>query len=403
MSRYATLPKKALDLDEVLDLYPQIHQSLAASFDDCPMSALFDILYGQHYSTKDSAQGIIFHRFAAEVMREMQRRDSEFIPQGVALATLEEVIRQPGVPFHELVRVPLKEIPLLRMAAAKFANDNSFSIRRVLDIEHRFFADLEYEMPGHGTVRRTLTGQPDLILVPEDAETVIVDWKSTWALPPERAEDAENPGLSYHGYFWQRFYGWGIMQNYPSIEAVTAREFYARRTAARKARITRADLPKIEEELRILIADLDRALMAGRPRTFKQEAIEDSPWQPQPGQHCFNCEAPSRCYLGDADLPPQITTQKDAERWAAMRQVAMARKKRADKLLYGWADVHGPITIRAAKGRRVLGHRVLSSGKTRFEEFAPDGVNAPVRRNAELDKPLEDAMREAAAEARAAR
>ena len=292
--RYARVPGIPVDLDEVLRLYPVIHQSLLADYDDCPLSTLFAIRYGQGWTTAPAARGQIFHRFCAEALREMQRSDAESIPVGVALAILEETIRQKNVPPEEIVRVPLREIPVLRMVVSKWAKDNAFSVRRIVDVERRLTATLSYEGPDGTKIERALTGQLDLLLVHREREdeAVVVDWKDTWALPPRRHEDAEDPGISYRGYFQQRFYGWLVMKTYPSIEAVTLREFYARRTEARPARITRADLDAVERDLSVLVEAFDKSVMAGAPPRLDAKAIEkNGHWKPQPGAHCFNCDA----------------------------------------------------------------------------------------------------------------
>lgn len=402
--RYAPIPKKPVDLDEALRLYPTIHQSLAASYDDCALSTLFAIRYGQVWHTKDQARGQIWHRFAAEVLREMQRNDSETIPTGVALAVLEEVLRQRDVAPEDIVRLPLREIPALRMAAKKFAKDNSFSVRKIVDIERRLTATLSYQLPSGVWVERALTGQLDLLMQHRDRpeEAVVVDWKDTWALPPERHEDADEPGLSYHGYFQQLFYGWLVMKSYPSVEAVTLREFYARRTAARKGRITRDDVPSVEAKLALLVEQLDRAIASGQPKNLKLATLEaQGHWKPSPGKHCFNCDAMHLCPIeNEAALPANVRTPEHAARWAAARQVAVAVKKRADVLLHPYADAHGPIPIKFSKGRRVLGHRPLSNGKTRFEEYTPEGSDRPPTRTAD-DVPLEEALRESAARKKA--
>jgi hypothetical protein len=402
--RYSPVPEGPVELGEVLRRFPTIHQSLASSFDDCALSALFQIAYGQGWHTKDQARGQIWHRFAAEALREMQRHDSETIPTGVALSILEDVLRQREVEPAEIVRLPLREIPKLRMAAKKFAKDNRFSVRKIIDIERRLFATLSYQLPDGSYVERALTGQLDLLMVHRDRgdEAVVVDWKDTWALPPERHEDAEDPGLSYHGYFQQLFYGWLVMKNYPSIEAVTLREFYARRTKARAARITRSDLESVEAKLAILVESIDRALASGKPKNLKLETLAETEWEPSPGKHCYNCVASHRCPIeDDAALPKTVRTPEHAARWAAARQVAVAVKKRADQLLHPYADLHGPIPIKFSKGRRVLGHRPLTNGKTRFEEYTPEGSDRPPTRTAE-DEPLVDALRESAERKRAA-
>lgn len=396
---YTRLPAPAgpVDLDEVMALYPEVRQSLLQRFDDCPLSSLFELRWGQGWSTHPQASGLIFHRVAAECLREMQRNDSESIPVGVALEILREALEQNDVPPEEIVRVPLRDIPNLRMVVAKFARDNSFSIRDIIDIERRMGADLTYvDRNGEQRVRR-LTGQLDVLLAPVAGEAVVVDWKNSWALPPERHEDDEQPGLSYHGYFQQRFYGWLVFMNFPSVDAVTLREFYPRRTEVRKGRILRTELPKIAEELAILVKEFDRAVSEGPPRTLKLEDVERTRWTPQPGKHCDFCVAPQRCPVEDeAALPKAVRTADQAKRWAAARVVAMRVKKKADEILKPYAEEHGPIPVKNAKGRRVIGVRPIGDGsKTQFTEYTPKSAEDRPPTPGPEDKPLIDAMRDA--------
>lgn len=389
-------PRHAISMEDVFALYPEVRQSTLQKFDDCPLSSLFQLRYGQGWSTHPQARGTIFHRFAAEALREMQRNDSESIPVGVALSILEETLRQRDVPPEEIIRVPLRDIPALRMACAKFAKDNSFSIRQIVDIERRVAAEITYPDGDGRPVRRVLTGQLDVLLAKPPDEAVVIDWKDSWGLPPKRHEDAEDPGVSYHGYFQQRFYGWLIMKTFTNINAVTLREFYPRRTEVRPARLRRDQLDAVERDLRVLIEAWDRAIATGPPHTLSMEDVERSHWTPQPGKHCDYCEAPHLCPIeDDAALPKAVRTPEQAARWAATRTVAVAVKKKADAVLRPWLEDHGPVPIKWSKGRRVLGVRAIGDGsKTQMTEYTPEGVDRPPTPGAE-DRPLMDAMREA--------
>jgi hypothetical protein len=157
------------------------------------------------------------------------------------------------------------------------------------------------------------------------------------------------------------------------------REFYPLRTKARSGRITRQDIPKIEQRLRYLVAAYDRALAVGEPPNLRIETLEAlGSWIPSPGKHCGNCAASRLCpipelYRDDGG----IRTPEQAAAWAAVRMKAKSIHKFADKHLQIWANLHGPVPIKHAKGRRVLGYRKLSNGKTRWDEFTPEGVDRP--------------------------
>jgi hypothetical protein len=400
-----TVPAKPVDLDEAIKRYPKLRQSLLADFDDCELSSLFKIRYANGWSTHPQAAGTIFHRVAAECLREMQRTDSTFIPIASALAILEEVCYQRNVPPEDIVRVPLRDMPELEMATAKFAKDGKFNIRSVLDVERRLEWPLKYEAPDGSLVERILTGQIDALIQRGADEAIVLDWKKTWALPPERDEDADDPGISYHGFFQQQLYAWLVMMNFPAIKAVTLREFYVYRTAARGARITRADLPKIEQRLRYLVAGFDRAIMAGSPKNLKLATLEKhGSWKPSPGYHCRWCTKAYQCpiddeFRGDAG----VQSMDDAARLAGARAVMKAAIKQIDSVLRPFVDLNGPVPIKRAKGRRVLGFRKIKGG-LRWEEFTPTSADRPtteITEGAELD--LTGAMKAATERAREAR
>jgi len=134
-----------------------------------------------------------------------------------SMAILEEVLEQRNIPPEEIVRCPMREIPNLRMAAAKFAKDNEFTIRNVVDIERRLSATLSY-MDDEGELReRTLTGQLDVLTVDagHDRGVIVIDWKDTWGHTVEHFTDGDlvnarfeagshDPGVAL-GTQWGRF------------------------------------------------------------------------------------------------------------------------------------------------------------------------------------------------------
>ena len=401
--RFPAVPEGPVDMDEVLARFPTLRQSLLADFDDCELSALFRMKYENGWSTHPQAAGTLFHRYAAECLRMMREHDHESIPLSVAMPILEDVCYQRGVAPEDRVRVPTRDLPLLEMAARKWAKDNSFTVRNILDIERRLSAELVYEGEDGRPVRRVLTGQLDALIARPPDEAIVLDWKHTWSLPPDREEDADDPGISYHGYFQQRFYGWLVMMNYPAVQAVTLREFYVRRTKARAARLTRADLPKVEQELRYLVANLDRALASGEPKKMTLEALDaHGSWKPTPGKHCHWCTKAARCPIDDDYKDGAVRTPEDASRLAGVRAQAKAIVKQCDNVLKPYVDLHGPIDIKRAKGRLVLGYRRIKGGKVRWEEYTPDGSDRPPTKDA-YSPNLEAAMAASVEQARAER
>lgn len=387
------VPGRKMSIDKVLATWPVLRQSVVSKFDDCALSAYFEMRSAQGWTTHPAARGTLFHRFAAECLRWMKAQDSEAIPVGLALATLEEVLEQRGIPPEERVRVPLREIPNLRMAATKFAKDNEFTIRNVIDVERRLSAPLKYT-DDDGVIReRTLTGQLDVLVVDHryDNGVVVIDWKDTWGLPPERAENAEDPGLSYHGFFQQRFYAWLVMRNYPQIDRVVLREFYPRRSKARPAAVGRDKLEQIEEDLANIVLELDRCLASGKPRKLKPHMV--APWNPSPGKHCHYCVAKHRCPIeSDAHEGIIVRNAEEAERAVAELAVAEAVRKGHREALRPWVEDHGPVEARHSKARYVFGLKTNKNGDPELKFFVPEGSDRAPARQPE-DKQLEDALR----------
>lgn len=124
-----------MTLDEVAEQLPTLRQSLLASFDACALSAYFNMQHEGEFSPAPAARGTILHRVFAECMREMQRQDSETIPVDVALAILDEQLRQANVDDMAVVRVPVSEMPLMEMMVRKWSRDNVWSVKDVLAVE----------------------------------------------------------------------------------------------------------------------------------------------------------------------------------------------------------------------------------------------------------------------------
>lgn len=401
------VPDKPVSRDEVIRRWPKIRQSDLSKFDDCELSAYFSMRYENGWTTSPAARGTIEHRVFAECLREMQRQDSTSIPVDLALAILTEKLRQHGVAPEDRVRVPWRELPDMEMAVKKWAWDNTFTIRNLIDVERRLDATITYRAENTGElIERVITGQLDVLLTRGDDEAIVVDFKGTWGLPPEREEDdnTDGGGLSFHGFFQQRFYAVLVMRNFSSIMATVLREFYQRRSKARAARMTRQDLPKAEEGLSILVEAFDAALMAGAPPALTTDDLEKhGHWKPSPGKQCFNCAKANLCPIDDSYTDGGIRTLAQAEAAAGELEKTESIRKRLKKWCFDWAELHGDIPVKNSKGRRVLGHRTVKGGK-RFEAYTPDGTDRPSTKDAyDPNSDLARAMQASVEEARTQR
>lgn len=333
--------------------YPKLRQSRLASFDQCALLSKFDEEYRRDWSGHPQARGTIFHRFAAKALEQMAALDEKTIDPEIALAILRECLRQHDVPDEDVVTIPFEQIKDLRWVVIKWADENIFDVEYLASIEERIDADIEYEAPDFGWVQRTLTGQLDALFIPEPDWAVVIDWKDTWALPPQN-------DLSSGGYFQQRFYAYLVMRKYKSIERVTLREHYVRYSETREATVFRSELTNIGEELAALVERWDRAVENGDwPLVPGQQP---KLWTPSPGAHCSYCPRPGACPIfPSARAQGAISSEEEAERWAAEQTVAKAAVAQRDKALRAWATARGPIPIKHAKDpNRVLGHRAAS-------------------------------------------
>ena len=367
-----------------------LRQSMLAKLDECTLSAYFEV-HGQNFNTHPQAAGILFHRVAAEILRTLRRVGEEEMPTQEAIEILYEVARQRGVPPGERIRCSMRDLALVRLGVVKLVTDNRFSIRKIVSIEERLNVPIVYRRDDGVEVQKMISGKPDALLaesVEQSSDTaVVLDWKLTWALPPERKEPTENEfgAISYEGYFQQRVYAFLVMLTYPTIQAVRLREYYPLRGKVRSAVVTRDRLEHIEREIAMLAYDYDRLV------------AED--WEhaePTPGKHCGFCRRPERCPLeGSERGEGAINSQAMAERYAAEREVAEQVRKRRTDALKVWVSNHGPVRIKASKERREIGWRIGSSGGRNFGPYVPDAGDVALERDEVLEAQMRASTREA--------
>lgn len=366
-----------------------LRQSLLAKLDECELSAWFEML-GPRFNTHPQAAGILFHRTAAEILRTLMRMGEEEIPVAEALEILYEVARQRDVPFEDRVRCSMRDLALVRLGVVKLVTNQRFSVHRIVSIEERLNVEIEFT-DHHGEIRKQIiSGKPDVLLAEPDDTAVVLDWKLTWALPPERRSSTDHDQqfghhVSYEGYFQQRIYAFLIMLTYPTIQRVRLREFYPLRGKVRTAVVEREALEHIEREVALLAFEYHRLM-------------EDGGWRPSPGKHCSFCVAPGKCPIQPVDAREEgaIQSQAQAERFAAEREVADRVRTQRTKALKVWVELHGPVRIKASKERREIGWRIgTSGGATRnFGPYVADAGDVKLKRDAELEQQMRASVQE---------
>lgn len=388
---------------DAMKQYPAVRQSLLSQFDTCALQARMDMEWRSGWSGHPQARGTIFHRTAARCLEIMAREGENNIEPDQALAVLRDQLRQHDIPPEDVLNIPFSQIKDLRWTVVSWAANNQFDITNLVDVERRLNCTVYYDNPRGGMVPRTLTGQLDGLFIEGDSadHALVLDWKDTFALPSGAAK------LSAGGYFQQRFYALLVLENFPSVQQVTMREFYVRYSSrpmndktgivkepVREASVWRDEILDIQEEMSALVERFDRAVQHGyapwepEPQALQEEIqAERDPqrkaemqldyqrmvglFSPSPGAHCSYCPRPEKCpIIPEVRGEGAITDAEHAKRVAAEVMVAKSVIKQRDKALKGWADANGPIPIRNAKDpNRVLGFvpKIRESRPTRDE------------------------------------
>ena len=96
--------------------YPTLRQSRLATFDRCALSAHIDDEYRRDWSSHPQARGTIFHRVAAKCLRTMYEEGEPTIPADVAVAILNETLRQDDEEARQggILNLPLDQVRDLR-------------------------------------------------------------------------------------------------------------------------------------------------------------------------------------------------------------------------------------------------------------------------------------------------
>lgn len=400
-SRSKQLPVRTPE--QVLEAFPHHRQSLLASADTCPLRTKWALEAAEaiphaermdrEWDTSEAARGILAHRYAAEVVETLRETGQDTIPVAEALEILYEVCAQRDVPDADVVYLPARERRYLRLFAIRLVQQGKgdanpgklrrWNMTRVLAVEERLWAAVTYTAPSGATVKRVITGQPDVTIADpdptggDDHGVVVIDWKTTPKAPAKpkdekRDDHGDVPGddapgnVSYEGYFQQRVYGLLEFANRPQINRATLREVYPMDPdglQVRTATVYRADLERIERELGITVELLDRAIAGGS---------ESRLWKPQPGKHCSHCPRVRACTIDPDERMAQggITSPAQAEEVGAAFVWADAIRSQTRAAAKDYHEATGlPIPVRASKGRLELRH---ATGTQSFGMHVPD-------------------------------
>lgn len=370
-----------------------LRQSSIARFDNCPLSLLLAEQQPpeQHQPSPLAALGTLFHRWVALVIREMRATGEIHYGVDQGMERLLEVIAQRDIPDDQVVHLPLAEMKWLRICCTRWCQGGPFNASRVIAVEEELSGTVKVPDGNGGAYERTVVGHPDCIVADPPDGVIVPDWKTGWSPPAKlgyedqqmRDQDGtREEKLTDQGYAQQVIYGILILQNLPAINRVTLREVYLRHGEYREATVDRYNLERLTDVLGAVIAQIDAAYDAG---------ADSARWFPTAGTHCGICPAPRACPLKEWHGIP--TSLDEAQLLAREWIVAAAVRKERTPLLKGWVEHHGPIPIKAGRGRREVGwvDNSTGSGKS-FKLYEPD--EAPP---SPFDERLDQLMRQRAA------
>lgn len=353
-------------------------QSLIAAFDSCPLRARFSLEDDRRTPGALAARGTLTHRALHKAVRSMWEHGERTMSVEQGMELLTDVLCQRDVPADEVVPLPMREMKWCRVVMVKWCENTVLDARKVIATEERLFATLK--LPDR-EVR--ITGQMDLLLADPPDGIVVVDYKTGYRRPktqrsstdPDKAA-REGTGLTELGWVQNLVYAFLCFENFPSVHRVIFKEVHVLWNEERFARTERWEAERFTDLLAAQVSLLDQAI---------EEGPASARWVPSGGPHCALCPRPWSCPILD-DEQLNVHTEEGRRRVAQEWIVSDQTKDRRRTILDGLVDVHGPIEVPHALGRRVVGWDYDPKGKRSFGVFEPRDIP---------DSPYDDMMAEA--------
>lgn len=398
--------------------HPVLRQSLLANVNECHLKTAFGLRLSlaepdggptrSGWSTHRQMGGRTAHHALNQILREIMDRKPDdkrdFGPE-MAVEIVNDALALRWSDPDEIGSLSVFEMDLTRKAVRKWAKDNTFSVQDLVAVEERLEVVVHYpenpdDLNDDRVVERTLTGQPDVLLIDPHGDAVVIDWKFTWALPSKsHADDEEHEDgdkdISKAGFFQQRFYALLVFMHYRGVRSVTLREFYAFRSETREATIYRWQLPDLVVEMAALAEVFDRLYETMPPSTAGKDAAEaaravlallddgrrvgrSTPavqelravvegealpplydvWKPTPGVHCRFCPLAQNC-----PVPSEargIASPEEALAAAGAMFIGGRVQKNNRERVEAWCADNGPLRVVDGKRVRYLGHVVAT-------------------------------------------
>lgn len=297
--------------------------------------------------------GSAFHAIAAEILRTLQRPDTENrIPHEEAVAISREVLD--AGPW---ILAP-DDDEWLRQMVLSFI-DHPWQPSRFMAVEER----LSVQLACPDGVLREITGQPDLVIADPPRGAVLVDHKTGMGKPreprepPPEGQPITGRAYLYEGGFFQLcLYGMLIFHRWPRVQRVTIQEQSWRWMGPpRVETIERGLLEHLEPYFARLAMQLDKGLSGDKE--FRK---------PRSGAWCARkCPVSRSCPIpaeqrGAGALGDLDTASSEAERWALF---GMLRKSFRDALVAYHEQTGEFIPVHDG----LLGWHANGDGKRKFE------------------------------------
>lgn len=317
-----------------LERLAEYRQSTLRALEVCPRRTRFALETGElktGWTGHSTNLGTIFHEFAAEYLRTLQRpecRGEQQMATEDAVAVMREVYA--ASPYV----LDADDYSALVGMVLRFC-DFKWRTERILFLEDALHVDV---LCADGEIR-TLKGQPDVVLADPPYGVVIEDYKTGQGRPkaprtvPEDAPVIEGKQyLSDVGKYQREVYGYLVLKHVPTARYAILRERPMRYPGEppREARLTREQLEHVEPRIAAQMMKLDRGVTEGSGSAV---------WEPIPGAQCLHCEVARSC-----PVPPglrgvgAIESQTDADVEARRFVRGKAMYEQAAERLKAWQE-----------------------------------------------------------------
>jgi RecB family exonuclease len=349
-------------------------QTFLGHVDNCPRAGYLYQKYRGGPTGHPLDRGTAAHEVFARLAKLLVDNDEPTLPPDLAKAVANEVILERSDLIY-----PWADKDDVRIMAFHWAEGAYFPPKNIAGIEQ----SLELELAGGVKVR----GKVDLVLVyPETAHAQIVDYKTAFAVPSQRAF-----ARSFQTRMYALLLAEGKVTGTPTgigagIKTFDLMEIYPRYLRSdglltRAVTLERSDLTDFKLDVEAVIARARRG-------------FEEGLWPAVTSSHCARCPARRECPIPEELFPLSDLMPDDPPAAAARRYHLSEQAKFQQKALREYAAVHGPIyygPTEPGKPGRVYGPVVRESERVKDKEALKHAIEEALAGRAEFN--MEDHFR----------